>query len=71
MSDLQPAETAPAPVPLLAGTFAIYPRPDGGLELVADIEGRGVETRTVPAALVKMISSGKGPAAKMLGRMFG
>ena len=64
-------ERAPAaPAPLIAGTFAIYPRPDGGLELVTDVQGRGVESRTVPAAIVKMVSSGKGPVAGLLGRMF-
>lgn len=65
-------EQAPdAPEPLIAGTFAIYPRPDGGLELVTDVEGRGVESKTIPAALVKMAAGGGGPLGKMLGRMFG
>lgn len=63
--------TPDAPVPLIAGTFAIYQRTDGGLELVTDVQGRGVESRTVPAAIVKMVTSGKGPVAAMMGRMFG
>lgn len=60
-----------APAPLIAGTFAIYARPDGGMELVTDVQGRGVERRTVPAAIIKMVASGKGPVAGLLGRMFG
>ena len=57
--------------PMIAGTFALYVRPDGGLELVTDVEGRGVEKKTIPAALVKAFTSGKGPLAGMMHRMFG
>ena len=64
------AEPPAPPQPLIAGTFAIYPRPDGGLELVTDVEGRGIERKTIPGALVKMVMSGKGPVGGMLGKMF-
>lgn len=62
---------AAALAPVIAGTFAIYHRTDGGMELVTDVQGRGVESRTVPAAIIKMVASGKGPVAGLLGRMFG
>jgi hypothetical protein len=71
MTDVEPTTAPPAPTPLIAGTFAIYQRPDGGLELVTDVEGRGTERRTVPAAVVKMAAGGSGPVGKMLGKMFG
>lgn len=59
------------PKPLLAGTFALYERRDGGYELVADIEGRGIETHTIPAALVHLLGGGGGPPGRMLRRILG
>ena len=41
------------PEPLVAGTFALYEDAKGGLVLVTDIEGRGVERHALPAGLVK------------------
>ena len=66
------AEQPEAPKPMFAGTFAIYATPDGGLVLVTDVEGRGVEQRAFPAAMVKMLTgTGGGPLGKMARKMFG
>lgn len=59
------------PQPLLAGTFAIYPTPEGGIVLVTDVEGRGIERRSIPAGVVKMLNGGGGPVGGMLRKMFG
>ncbi len=62
-------EPAP-PAPLLGGTFAIYATEQGGLHMITDVEGRGVEHWPVPPALVKMMS-GNSPMSKMFGKIFG
>jgi hypothetical protein len=62
--------TAPAgPAPVLAGTFALYHAPDGGLVLVTDVPGRGVETRHVPGKVLRFVMHG--PGSKIFGRLFG
>lgn len=65
------AELAPveAPAPILAGTFALYETPDGGMCLVTEVPGRGVEQRIVPGKLVRLVTSGKGLG--MFGKMLG
>lgn len=58
--------------PRLAGTFAIYDDPsDGGLVLVADVDGQGVTRRKVPGAMVAMMTGGGGLAGKALRGLFG
>jgi hypothetical protein len=52
--------------PMLGGTFAVYVEPAGGLVLVTDIPGRGVEQRTMPAALVKLATN-PGKVGRLLG----
>lgn len=63
-------ETAPTHVPMLAGTFAIYPDGSGGLVLVTDMEGSGVQRRAIPARLVKMATGG-GLLGGQLAKIFG
>lgn len=58
------------PAPLLAGTFVIYATPDGGYVLVTDVEGRGIERKVIPAALVRLAQGG-GPFGRHLSAMFG
>lgn len=53
-----------APMPVLAGTFALYDTPDGGYVLVTDIPGRGVEHRTFAGKLVRLMTG-------RMGRLFG
>lgn len=62
-------ETLGEPAPVLAGTFAVYATPDGGILLVTEIPGRGIERRAVPGKVVRLATSGVG--AKMFGNMFG
>ena len=59
------------PLRLIGGTFAIYVNSDGkgGLVLITDIEGRGIERHPIPAAMVKMMT-GNSPVAKMIQRTF-
>jgi hypothetical protein len=60
-----------APNPLMAGTFALYETPNGGVMLVTDVEGRGVERREFPPALVKLAMGGGGPMGRTMRKMFG
>jgi hypothetical protein len=53
------------PVPMLAGTFAIYEDGAGGFVLVTETTEHGVQRKVIPAALVKMATGGG-----MLGRRF-
>ena len=70
MSEETAVEVTPVGPRLLAGgTFAIYADPAGGLVLVTDVEGRGIERHAVPAGLVKMMT-GNSPMARMVRRMF-
>jgi hypothetical protein len=64
------AVVAPAGQLMIGGTFAIYMAAGGGLVMVTDVEGRGVERRAIPKAMVDMFS-GKGPLGKMAAKMFG
>jgi hypothetical protein len=52
-----------------SGTFALYSTPDGGMHLVTDIPGRGVEHKHISGrafrGMAKLVSGG-GP----FGRMF-
>jgi len=54
------------PVPLLAGTFALYEAPSGALVLVTDTPQHGVVRRHLPAAVVKagMVLAGGGKMPK-------
>jgi hypothetical protein len=54
--DQAPAE----PLPLLAGTFAVYEDGRGGYVLVIDTPATGVERRHIPGKMVRV-------AAKFLG----
>lgn len=63
-------EDVPAGKLLIGGTFAIYTAGEGGLVMVTDVDGRGVEKRKIPRAVVE-IFQGKGPMGKMAARMFG
>lgn len=64
----------PAPTgPLLAGTFALYPTPDGGVHAVFVVEvgprGREEQRMTVTPRILRLIESavaGKGTAGKLL-----
>jgi hypothetical protein len=67
-------EQPPAtPKPISSGTFAIYQDTDGGLVLVAEIVGRGLIRRKIPAAMVRIMSgeNGGGVAGKMMRKAFG
>lgn len=74
-----PAELADAghqPIePILAGTFALYQTPDGGLMLVTDTAAHGVVRRGVPGAMVKMATKmaegGGGPMGALMRKMMG
>ncbi len=67
-----PEQPAPAPKePMMAGTFALYEHESGGIVLVTDIAGRGVETKMIPAMIVKMVQGGGGPMGATLRKMFG
>lgn len=71
------ARESTGPDPLIAGTFVIYPRADGGLVLVTNIEaGRMVQAlgehrMNVSPAVVRtlMTVAGGGPLAKLRNRM--
>lgn len=65
------ALTESAPEPMIAGTFALYQTPDGGMILVTDVKDRGVEQKIIPPALVKMVMGGGGPMGKLARKMFG
>ncbi len=70
MSEETAVEVAPeGPRLLIGGTFAIYADTAGGLVLVTDVEGRGIERHMVPGALVKMMT-GNSPMARMVRKMF-
>jgi hypothetical protein len=71
MSDIEVAEETTTPIPLMAGTFALYETPHGGIVLVTDVAGRGVERREFPPALVKMATGGGGFMGSKLRGMFG
>lgn len=48
--------TTPAPLPLIAGSFAIYQGPRQEIVLVTEIEGRGVERRVFPWRTVRLFA---------------
>lgn len=64
-------EAPTVPEPMMAGTFALYETPQGGIVLVTDVAGRGVERREFPPALVKMAMGGGGFMGSKLRGMFG
>ena len=68
-----PEETVstPGPVPMCAGTFAIYEDGLGGFMLVTDMPNHGgVAKRHIPAALVKMATGG-GMISRRFAGLFG
>lgn len=70
ISQAPTAENAP-PVPFMAGTFALYHTPDGGIMLVTETPDQGVQKKLIPAAMVKMAMGGGGMAGSMMRKMFG
>lgn len=70
-----PATTQSEPVPMMAGTFALYATPDGGLMLVTDTPEHGVVRRGVPGSMVKMATKlaegGGGPMGSLFRKMMG
>lgn len=67
---------ADVPAPMLAGTFAVYADGSGGMVLVADtVQPDGtpgvVHRKHIPAALVRLLNGGGGPAGAMLRRLAG
>lgn len=69
-----PVITAAGPVPLLAGTFAIYDDQAGGYAVVAetvDAEGATqVHRKAIPAAMVRLVQ-GTGPMSGMFRKLAG
>lgn len=59
----------PEPVPVLAGTFALYDDGKGGYVLVTDVGGETTR-KAIPAALVKM-ATGNGAVSKHVRRLMG
>lgn len=61
--------------PMLAGTFALYQTPDGGLMLVTETPEQGVVRRAVPGSMVKMgmklAEGGGGPMGALFRKMVG
>jgi hypothetical protein len=51
---VEPPPPAASPVPMIEGTFAIYNDGAGGIMIVTDVSGQGVERRHFPAKIVKM-----------------
>jgi hypothetical protein len=71
-----PAELVAQPVePMMAGTFALYATPDGGLMLVTETPEHGVVRRGVPGSMVKMATKlaegGGGPMGALFRKMMG
>jgi hypothetical protein len=64
-----PLATEPGPIPVIAGTFALYDDGNGGYVLVYDVDGE-VTRKAIPAALVKM-ATGDGAMSKTMRRMMG
>lgn len=57
------ARQAGQPSLIVAGSFAIYANERGGLVLVTDIEGHGVQRKKIPSAFVRMAF--RGPLGKL------
>ena len=64
-----PLAAEPGPIPVLAGTFALYDDGHGGYVLVTDVGGE-VTKKAIPAALVKM-ATGNGAMSKHVRRLMG
>lgn len=64
-----PADAPPAPVPLFAGTYAIYDDGAGGVMLVLQQDG-DVIRKHIPAKLIKMAEMATGGAGGLAG-LFG
>lgn len=62
-------QTPEAPVPALAGTFALYEDGSGGFVLVTDVGGE-VTRKAIPAAIVKL-ATGDGAMSKRVRAMLG
>jgi len=70
----EPIPEPPAgPAPIVAGTFAVYADPSGGMVLVTDVAGRGIERRAVPATIVRLVTHGDmpGPVGAILRKALG
>lgn len=71
------AENAPqesAPQPFLAGTFALYDKPDGGVHAVMQTQDGAVHHKTFPASIVSMFRGGEddgGWMGKVARKIFG
>ncbi len=59
----------PGPIPVLAGTFALYEDGKGGVVLVTEVGGE-VTRKHIPAALVKM-AMGDGAVSRRVRAMMG
>jgi hypothetical protein len=57
------------PVPMMAGTFALYDDGHGGIVLVTDVNGE-VTKKAIPAALVKL-ATGDGTMSRHMRRLMG
>lgn len=64
-----PLAAEPGPVPLMAGTFALYDDGHGGIILVTDVDG-AVTKKAIPAALVKM-ATGDGAVSRRVRALMG
>lgn len=65
--ELEP--TTVEPVPMMAGTFALYDDGHGGIVLVTDVNGE-ITKKAIPAALVKL-ATGDGMMARQMQRLMG
>lgn len=64
-----PLAAEPGPVPMMAGTFALYDDGHGGVVLVTDIGGE-ITKKAIPAALVKL-TTGDGTMSRHMRRLMG
>ena len=74
MTDAIPGEvvqvTTPDMVRVTGGKFAIFRRATGELEIFTDLEGQGMQRRTLSAAAIKILS-GEGFLGRRLHQILG
>jgi hypothetical protein len=67
-----PADPPPGPPAraLVAGTFVIYPAPDGGVVLVTNTSAHGIQQRHISGKIMRFVT-GNSKMAKMFAGIFG
>ena len=66
-----PPDAPPAPVPLFAGTYAIYDDGHGGIVMVLQPKEGDVLTKHIPAAMIKMAEKFGGMGGAGIAGLFG